>query len=264
MRMLVRIGYVITLAMVLLSSQQAQANFFTPSNSTTASLSYAEIDTTVDSAIAKTLQQYVTELDFGFAGAPALLVQTYFVAVSDPAFQSAIAVAVATLKSDGAVSTSGPTLASSKTSASTGAQTVQTGRTSMDSLSTGAYVGPASFVIGDRGICQSATLVNTTPGLSGGTAAGNMYPLLSGCTGGTPENADFGGINYDTLDLTLATITTTTTTTTTNVLTQVYRIDGLREAAVAVPEPPAAAMLAIGLLALGTLGRILSPRNRRG
>ena len=233
----------------------------TPSNSTTYTDTVAEVDTTTDTAVARTGHSFKTELDFGFASAPALSQQSFFVAASDPAFQAAIAAAVSTLLVGGAVSTTGSKLISSTTSSKTEQQTVKTGRSSTTSINTGRYVGPAVLTFDDRGICQSRTLVNTSPGLDNGTSPSNTYPLFLGCTGGSPNKntIEFGDINYDTISLTNTAITITTTTT--NLLFENYRIDGVSPRAVTVPEPWSAAVLAAGLRHSGARGTGASDRR---
>ena len=263
--MRVRLLCVAVIAAVASLAPSARADLFVPSNSTASTSSLAEIDTTVDTAVARTVQRYLTELDFGFAEQAPLSTQTYSVAATDPVFQAAIRTALATLLGGGATSTAGPTRISSNSSVSSANQTVETGRTAAQSFSTGSFVGPATFTSGDFGLCQSASLNNTTVGLRGGTGPNNLYPLLSGCTGGSTITVTigFGGIDFDTLDLTSVGIQTTTTTTTTTVLSEVYRIDGKLPATVSVPEPRSFTVLAMSILLLGGISWLKLPRERR-
>jgi hypothetical protein len=200
-------------------------------------VSFAEVDTIIDTPVTKQVNAYSTELTAQMQGGPVLYDQTFPVPFADPIFQSAIGTAESVLTGAGAVSFLGPTLLSSTNTLSSTTNTVETGSmVTGTSVTLTVYFGPQTINIGDFGVCQS-------------------YPPPTGCTiGGTPVFLSAGQSDYDLFTLTLVDIFTTTTTTNTDLLTQVYNLVGI-PAAAAVPEPPAWTLLGAGLFGFGFVFR---------
>jgi hypothetical protein len=206
-------------------------------SSTNFTVSSAEVDTIIDTAVTLHVNTFSTELTAQMQGGPVLYDQTFPVAFADPIFQTAIGTAESVLTGAGAASFLGPTLLSSTDTLSSTTNTVQTGFMVTDiSTTTTLYIGASggtTINVGDFGVCQS-------------------YPPPTGCTiGGTPFFIPAGGVDLDTFTLTRVDIFTTTTTTNTDLLTQVYNLVGV-PAAAPVPEPPTWTLLGAGLLGLGT------------
>jgi hypothetical protein len=188
------------------------------------------VNTTTDASVTEQVDAYSTTLIAQLQGSPVVVDETFAVAPNDPMFQAAIAAAETTLKSDGAISIAGPTLASSTNSSNTSSQTVDTILSQSLSFQSETYVGPLTLYVG--------------------TNQSEAFTLTAGQT------------DTDTLLTNVISNLATTTTTTTDTITQVYDLIGTSGQSVAAPEiNPASAVSALTLL-IGSLW-ISSGRRRR-
>jgi hypothetical protein len=222
-------------------------------NTTTTSVSSAEVDTINTTNVTQRVDTFSTELRARVGNGSFLYDQTFNVAFSDPTVQNAINAARNVLTAAGAVTITGPTQISSNTSqVNSQTNTVQTNKQTTGTIViTGDFVGPTTVTTGNLGVCQSYTPSQAGAG-SGLVTAG--YPLLNGCSlPGTPLVVVPGGIDFDTRTVTLVTISQTATTTNTFLTTAVYELDGFLPGTQppATPVPPSLVLVLTGLAGAG-------------
>src|SRR5581483_9087305 len=145
--------------------------------------STAEIDTVQNTPVTQNIFDYSVELRAQMQGGSTVYDQTFNVAFSDPQVQNAVAAAQAILQAGGAVAFLGPNLlTNSQILLNSQMNTLETGSQITGAVSgTEEYIGPASVLTGDLGVCQSYTLdASNYPVMSGCSKSGGTLDLLPG------------------------------------------------------------------------------------
>jgi len=187
------------------------------STGTTFTTSTAEFDTNYTATASQQVTNYSTELIARLPNGTVVYDQTFNLAYPNTTVQAAITTAAGDLTGAGAASYTGPTQTSFSQNLTNASSVTVTNRTGTNVIAgTKAFIGPVTISVGNFGVVQDYTFdpVVTTYAI----------PI-----GGNPQSftVSAGGIDYDTMLLSIVTNNVTTTATNTYLNSAVYVMTGI-------------------------------------